>query len=39
LTGQVPTFTTIAGARAAVMGMAQMRDLVAYPLQALHRTL
>jgi carbamoyl-phosphate synthase large subunit len=39
LTGQVPTFTTIAGARAAVMGMAQLRDLVAYPLQALHRTL
>ena len=39
LTGQVPTFTTIAGARAAAMGMAQMRDLVAYSLQALHRSL
>jgi len=39
LTDQVPTFTTIAGARAAAMGMAQMRDLVAYSLQALHRTL
>jgi carbamoyl-phosphate synthase large subunit len=39
LTGQVPTFTTIAGARAAAMGMAQMRDLVVYSLQSLHATL
>jgi hypothetical protein len=35
----VPTFTTIAGARAAAMGMAQMRDLVVYSLQSLHATL
>jgi carbamoyl-phosphate synthase large subunit len=39
LTDQVPTFTTIAGARAAAIGMAQMRDLVPCSLQALHRTL
>jgi carbamoyl-phosphate synthase large subunit len=35
----VPTFTTLAGARAAVIGMEHMRDLVPYSLQALHAEL
>jgi carbamoyl-phosphate synthase large subunit len=39
LQDQVPTFTTLAGARAAAMGMEQMRDLVPYSLQALHEAL
>ncbi|HEX6794835.1 MAG TPA: carbamoyl-phosphate synthase large subunit, partial [Casimicrobiaceae bacterium] len=39
LQDQVPTFTTIAGARAAATGMEHLRDLVPYPLQALHRAL
>ena len=39
LQDQVPTFTTIAGARAAATGMEHLRDLVPYPLQTLHRTL
>src|SRR6185312_14881810 len=39
LQDQVPTFTTIAGARAAATGMEHLRDLVPYSLQALHRTL
>jgi carbamoyl-phosphate synthase large subunit len=39
LTGQVPTFTTVAGARAAAAGMEHMRDLVPYSIQALHATL
>jgi carbamoyl-phosphate synthase large subunit len=39
LTDQVPTFTTVAGARAATAGMEHMRDLVPYSIQALHATL
>ena len=39
LTGQVPTFTTVAGARAAAAGMEHMRDLVPYSIQSLHATL
>jgi carbamoyl-phosphate synthase large subunit len=39
LNGQVPTFTTLAGARAAAMGIEDMRGLVPYSLQALHATL
>jgi carbamoyl-phosphate synthase large subunit len=39
LNDQVPTFTTIAGARAAVIGMKAMRELVPYPVQALHERL
>ena len=39
LNGQVPTFTTLAGARAAATGMEHLRDLVAYPIQELHATL
>jgi len=39
LQDQVPTVTTIAGARAAAIGMEHLRDLVPYSLQSLHRTL
>jgi carbamoyl-phosphate synthase large subunit len=39
LTGQLPTFTTIAGARAAAIGMQGMRELVPYAMQALHQSL
>jgi carbamoyl-phosphate synthase large subunit len=39
LTDQVPTFTTLAGARAAAAGMANLRDLVPYSIQALHASL
>jgi carbamoyl-phosphate synthase large subunit len=39
LTDQVPTYTTLAGARAAAIGMANLRDLVPYSIQALHATL
>jgi carbamoyl-phosphate synthase large subunit len=39
LTDQVPTFTTIAGARAAALGMQGMRELVPFAIQALHRGL
>jgi carbamoyl-phosphate synthase large subunit len=37
LQDQIPTFTTIAGARAAVLGMKTMRELVPYAVQGLHR--
>ncbi len=36
LTDQVPTFTTLAGARAAAIGMKTMGELVPYAVQALH---
>jgi carbamoyl-phosphate synthase large subunit len=39
LVDQVPTYTTIAGARAAVIGMRAMRGLVPYAIQALHQRL
>ena len=39
LNGQVPTFTTLAGARAAATGMEHLRDLVPYPIQELHAAL
>jgi len=39
LTDQIPTYTTLAGARAAALGMAGMRELVPYAMQALHRRL
>ncbi len=39
LTDQIPTFTTLAGARAAALGLSRMRDLVPYSMQALHRRL
>jgi len=35
----VPTFTTIAGARAAALGMQGMGELVPYAMQALHERL
>jgi carbamoyl-phosphate synthase large subunit len=39
LVDQVPTYTTIAGARAAAIGMATMRDPVPYSIQGLHERL
>ncbi|HVO90739.1 MAG TPA: carbamoyl-phosphate synthase large subunit, partial [Casimicrobiaceae bacterium] len=39
LNDQVPTFTTIDGARAAALGLAGMRGLVPYAIQALHQRL
>jgi carbamoyl-phosphate synthase large subunit len=39
LVDQVPTYTTIAGARAAVIGMRAMRGLVPYAIQTLHERL
>ncbi|MEP7182165.1 MAG: ATP-grasp domain-containing protein, partial [Betaproteobacteria bacterium] len=39
LQDQVPTYTTIAGARAAALGMQGMRELVPYSMQALHERL
>jgi carbamoyl-phosphate synthase large subunit len=39
LQDQVPTYTTIAGARAAVIGMRAMRELVPYAVQGLHERL
>jgi carbamoyl-phosphate synthase large subunit len=39
LNGQIPTYTTIAGARAAALGMQGMRELVPYSTQALHERL
>src|SRR5512140_4073 len=39
LTDHVPTYTTIAGARAAVIGMRSMGELVPYAIQELHERL
>ena len=39
LSARVATFTTIAGAEAAVEGMKSLRSLEVYPLQALHQSL
>jgi carbamoyl-phosphate synthase large subunit len=39
LNGQIPTYTTIAGARAAALGMQGMGELVPYSTQALHERL
>ncbi len=36
---QIPTYTTLAGARAAALGMQGMRELVPYAMQALHQRL
>jgi hypothetical protein len=35
----VPTYTTLAGARAAAIGLSGMRGLVPYAIQALHERL
>ena len=39
LTDQVPTYTTLAGARAAAIGLAGGRAMVPYSIQALHERL
>src|SRR5437870_5082968 len=39
LTDQVPTYTTLDGARAAAIGMQNMRELVPYAMQTLHSRL
>jgi carbamoyl-phosphate synthase large subunit len=39
LTDQIPTYTTLAGARAAALGVAGMRELVPYAMQMLHERL
>jgi carbamoyl-phosphate synthase large subunit len=39
LNDQVPTYTTMAGARAAVIGIRTMRELVPYAVQQLHERL
>jgi len=39
LTDQIPTYTTLAGARAAAVGLAGMRELVPYAMQGLHERL
>jgi carbamoyl-phosphate synthase large subunit len=39
LTDQVPTYTTLAGALAAAIGLSGMRGLVPYAIQALHERL
>ena len=39
LTDQIPTYTTLAGARAAASGLQGIRELVPYAMQALHQRL
>jgi len=39
LTDEIPTYTTIAGARAAALGLAGLRELVPYAIQTLHERL
>jgi carbamoyl-phosphate synthase large subunit len=39
LNGQIPTYTTLAGARAAAHGMQGLREMVPYATQALHQRL
>ncbi len=39
LAGNIPYFTTLAGARAACMGMKERREITVYDLQSLHRQL
>jgi len=39
LTDQIPTYTTLAGARAAAIGLTGMRELVPYAIQSLHELL
>ena len=39
LTDEIPTYTTVAGARAAALGLAGLRELVPYSIQALHQRL
>ena len=39
LNDQIPTYTTLAGARAAAIGLSGMRGLVPYAIQTLHQRL
>jgi carbamoyl-phosphate synthase large subunit len=39
LNDQIPTYTTLAGARAAAVGLSGMRGLVPYAIQTLHQRL
>jgi len=39
LSDRIPTYTTLAGARAAALGLAGMREFVPYAIQALHERL
>ena len=39
LTDQIPTYTTLAGARAAALGMHDFRELLPFAMQALHERL
>ncbi len=39
LNDEIPTYTTLAGARAAALGVAGMRELVPYAIQMLHQRL
>ena len=39
LTDRIPTYTTLAGARAAALGLAGMGEMVPYAMQALHERL
>jgi carbamoyl-phosphate synthase large subunit len=39
LNGQIPTYTTIAGARAAALGIQGLKELIPYSTQALHQRL
>jgi carbamoyl-phosphate synthase large subunit len=39
LNGQIPTYTTLAGARAAALGMQNLSEMVPYSTQALHHRL
>jgi carbamoyl-phosphate synthase large subunit len=39
LTDQIPTYTTLAGARAAALGLSGLRELVPYAMQTLHERL
>ena len=39
LNGQIPTYTTIAGSRAAALGMQNLSEMVPYSTQALHQRL
>ena len=39
LTGEIPTYTTLAGAHAAVLGLAGLGEPVPYAIQTLHERL
>jgi carbamoyl-phosphate synthase large subunit len=39
LAQNIPYFTTLAGAKAACLGMKERREITVYPLQELHKRL